>query len=178
MFLAFKSAGATDWRSNLAIALDHAGKQHKLQFHHIFPKAALKTHFTDREADDIANLAFIAGGTNRRISDKPPSDYIPALVEKGGSGPLISQGIPLDPQFLGVEAYKGFLTERRKNVAWMLNNFLGTDDVRVRDSSDPSKSSTIALPASKLVSSGEGVATRIQIHTASKSEDRPGRRPY
>ena len=38
MFLAFRAAGAKDWRSNLAIALDHSGSQHRLQFHHIFPK--------------------------------------------------------------------------------------------------------------------------------------------
>ena len=39
MFLAFRAAGARDWRSNLAISLDHSGAQHRLQFHHIFPKA-------------------------------------------------------------------------------------------------------------------------------------------
>lgn len=38
MFLAFRSAGAKDWRSQVAIALDHSGVQHKLQFHHIFPR--------------------------------------------------------------------------------------------------------------------------------------------
>src|SRR5215469_7915379 len=41
MFLAFRNAGAKDWRSNLAIALDHSGSQHRLQFHHVFPKAVL-----------------------------------------------------------------------------------------------------------------------------------------
>ncbi|MGY8683340.1 DUF262 domain-containing protein [Bradyrhizobium sp. UFLA05-153] len=42
MFLAFRSKGAKDWRSNLAISLDHSGAQHQLQFHHIFPKKQLK----------------------------------------------------------------------------------------------------------------------------------------
>ena len=73
MFLAFRAAGAKDWRSNLAIALDHSGAHHRLQFHHIFPKAVLKSAYTAREADDIANLAFIGGKTNRQISDKPPA---------------------------------------------------------------------------------------------------------
>jgi hypothetical protein len=41
MFLAFRAAGAKDWRSQVAIALDHSGSQHRLQFHHIFPKAVL-----------------------------------------------------------------------------------------------------------------------------------------
>jgi Protein of unknown function DUF262 len=82
MFLAFRAAGARDWRSNLAISLDHKGSHHRLQFHHIFPKAVLKSSYTAREADDIANLAFIGGDTNRKISDKPPSQYFPPLIQK------------------------------------------------------------------------------------------------
>lgn len=65
MFLAFRAAGAKDWRSHLTIALDHSGAQHRLQFHHIFPKAVLKTSLTAREADDIANLPSSAA---RRIA--------------------------------------------------------------------------------------------------------------
>ncbi len=72
MFLAFRAAGAKDWRSNLSISLDHSGSHHRLQFHHIFPKALLKSSYTGREADDIANLCFISGKTNRQISNKPP----------------------------------------------------------------------------------------------------------
>lgn len=64
MFLAFRDSGAKDWRSNLLIALDHSGAQHKLQFHHFFPKAVLKrASFSDREANDIANLTFISGSS-------------------------------------------------------------------------------------------------------------------
>jgi hypothetical protein len=73
--LAFKAAGARDWSSNLAIALDHSGTRHRLQFHHIFPKTLLRrSGKSAREADDIANLAFIGGKTNRTISDEPSSD--------------------------------------------------------------------------------------------------------
>jgi hypothetical protein len=42
MFLAFRQDGAKDWTSNLSISLSHFGKQHFLQFHHIFPRAVLK----------------------------------------------------------------------------------------------------------------------------------------
>lgn len=71
MFLAFHAGCAKDWRSHLNISLDHSGVHHRLQFHHIFPKAQLKNAYTSREADDIANLAFIGGKTNLAISDKP-----------------------------------------------------------------------------------------------------------
>jgi hypothetical protein len=125
MFLAFRDAGAKDWRSNLAISLDHSGSQHRLQFHHLFPKAVLKSGYTSREADDIANLAFIGGKTNRNISDKPPSVYFPALLEKD-SGAFDAQCIPVDATLLNVEAYKDFLTSRRQSIAARLNEFLGT----------------------------------------------------
>ena len=96
MFMAFRAAGARDWRSNLAISLDHKGSHHRLQFHHIFPKAVLKSSYTAREADDIANLAFIGGDTNRKISDKPPSQYFPPLIEKSGLVAFEAQCIPTD----------------------------------------------------------------------------------
>src|SRR5579859_1197408 len=109
MFLAFRDDGARDWQSNLAIALDHSGSQHRLQFHHIFPKALLKSGYTTRESDDIANLAFIAGRTNRRISDTPPSAYFPSVVQTAGAAALHQQCIPTDPALLSIEAYKRFV---------------------------------------------------------------------
>lgn len=125
MFLAFHAAGAKDWRSNLAIALDHSGNQHRLQFHHIFPKALLKrSGFSAREADDIANLAFIGGKTNRSISDKSPAEYLPALMQTSGAEIFTRQCIPTSPELLAPEAYKQFLTERRKLISQRLNAYL------------------------------------------------------
>ena len=128
MFLAFRAAGAKDWQSNLAIALGHRGAQHRLQFHHIFPKAVLKGSYTAREADDIANLAFIGGKTNRQISDKTPSEYFPALIKKAGTAAFESQCIPTDDTLLDADAYKKFLAARRVMVSQRLNNFLEVAD--------------------------------------------------
>lgn len=124
MFLAFQAAGAKDWTTNLAIALDHSGVSHRLQFHHIFPKAVLKSAYTSREADDIANLAFIGGKTNRQISDKPPSNYFSGIVAKSGPAAFTAQCIPTNPEVLTPEAYKSFLETRRVLVAQRLNQFL------------------------------------------------------
>jgi hypothetical protein len=127
MFLAFRAAGAKDWKSNLAIALDHSGSEHRLQFHHLFAKANLKGSFSPREADDIANLSFISGKTNRGISDKLPGDYFPAILEKAGPSAFNAQCIPTDPNLLGLIDYKAFLTKRREMIATRLNEFLGTN---------------------------------------------------
>jgi hypothetical protein len=126
MFMAFRAAGAKDWKSKLTIALDHSGVQHRLQFHHIFPKAVLKGSYSVREADDIANLAFIGGKTNRAISDKSPSVYFPALIENAGAGAFAAQCIPTAPELLEVSRYKDFLAERRKLISRRLNEFLSS----------------------------------------------------
>ena len=102
------------------------GAQHKLQFHHIFPKNILKASYTGREADDIANLCFISGKTNRQISDKAPAQYFPPMIKKSGLAAFEAQCIPTDPELLGVEDYKAFLKERRTQIADRLNEFLGT----------------------------------------------------
>jgi hypothetical protein len=124
MFLAFRADGAKDWRSNLNIALDHEGAHHRLQFHHIFPKAVLKSSYTSREADDIANLCFISGKTNRQISDKEPSQYLPPMIEKAGNTAFEKQCIPTTQTLLGVESYKEFLLSRRELIVKRLNDFL------------------------------------------------------
>ncbi len=85
----------------------------------------LKSSYTAREADDIANLAFIGGKTNRQISDKSPSQYFPGLVKKGGLPAFEAQCIPTNAEVLGVEKYKSFLLERRRLIAQRLNTFLG-----------------------------------------------------
>jgi len=126
MFLAFRAADARDWRSNLVIALSHVGNAHQLQFHHIFPKAVLKSTATTRETDDIANLAFISGKANRKISAKEPAVYFPEVQKANGEQPFESQCIPTDPDLLTVERYKAFLAERRRLIAERLNEFLSS----------------------------------------------------
>jgi len=125
MFLAFRDTNARDWDSNIAISLTHTGSQHRLQHHHIFPKAKLKGTYGPREIDDIANLSFIAGRTNRKISDRLPEEYFPDIIDKGDVSLFEAQCIPHDPDLLRVSAYKEFLIERRKLIAVRLNEFLG-----------------------------------------------------
>ena len=132
MFLAFHAAGAKDWQSNLAISINNKGPQDKLQFHHIFPKAVLKDRLRDshtvraaaRLADDIANLCFISGKTNRQLGKEVPHDYIPKHIQKAGPGMFEAQCIPTEERFLGLDKYEEFLIERRKRLAVQLNEFL------------------------------------------------------
>ena len=126
MFLAFRQDGATDWRDQLKISLKHAGSKHSLQFHHLFPQAVLKRARVDQQRiNDICNLSFISGRTNRKISDKEPQAYLPGIVDKLGDQALTRQCIPTDDVFWSVERYDDFLASRRQLVADRLNAFLG-----------------------------------------------------
>lgn len=126
MFLAFREAGACDWRDQLGISLKHSGVKHKLQFHHIFPKAVLeKVGLSKQKINDICNMAFIGGKTNRRISNKEPAVYLPDVIKNTGADELDKQCIPRDESLWAVDAYEDFLTERRKLVVNRLNQFLG-----------------------------------------------------
>ncbi|XAL99514.1 DUF262 domain-containing protein [Phycisphaeraceae bacterium D3-23] len=124
MFLAFRDDGAKDWEKPLGISLSHRGKVHRLQFHHIFPRAVLKGHYKNSEVNDICNLAFIGGTTNRRISSKKPLDYLLPLIEKIGHAPFKAQCIPTDKSLFSLDAYPEFLKVRRKLVSARLNSLL------------------------------------------------------
>ena len=79
--------------------------------------------------NDICNLAFISGRTNRKISDKEPSLYLPDIVSKKGEDSLANQSIPTDKALWQVAAYDNFLARRRQLVADRMNEFLGHDAV-------------------------------------------------
>jgi hypothetical protein len=130
MFLAFRDAGAHDWQSNLRISVNHSGSADKLQFHHVFPRAFLKKsipHIKQGQIDDIANLAFIGGSTNRNISAKDPAVYIPALIADGREQELRCQDVPTEVALLDSANYEDFLIARRLLIADRLNRFLATD---------------------------------------------------
>jgi hypothetical protein len=65
------------------------------------------------------------GGDNRKISDEPPPDYPPSLVEKAGEQAFEAQCMPMGRELLDLVRYKEFLKERRRLIADALNAFLG-----------------------------------------------------
>lgn len=130
MFLAFRAAKAKDWQDQLIISLTHVGSKHAPQLHHIFPRAVLKNYgHTTSQINDICNLAFINGRTNRRISKKAPAEYLPEIVSGAGKDALRKQCIPDDPDLWRLEAYDDFLAARRTLVAQRLNKFLRHEEM-------------------------------------------------
>ena len=128
MFLIFKKDGAQEWFDSLGISLNHSGVEYKLQFHHIFPQALLKNNHCPKEKiNDIANLCFISGETNRKISNKSPAKYIPEIIEQQREDALTKQCIPTDKDLWELKNYDKFLQQRRLLIVQKINEFIGNN---------------------------------------------------
>lgn len=127
MFIAFREDGAKDWYSKLEISVKHRGNEDKLQFHHIYPKAFLKKNYPDlrrNQVNDISNLAFIGGKTNREISAKPPAEYLKKIIDSKDVELLNLQAIPTEGEILDEYSYEDFLVKRRKAIVKRINELL------------------------------------------------------
>ncbi|MCG2697595.1 DUF262 domain-containing protein [Candidatus Parcubacteria bacterium] len=125
LYFILKQNGAKDWWSGLKLSERHTGNAHAIQFHHIFPKSLLKDQYDKKEINEIANLAFIGGKTNRQITNKEPINYLEKeVVAKRGEEALTSQLIPLDKKMWEINNYQQFLNYRRNAIAEAINNFM------------------------------------------------------
>lgn len=125
LFMIAKQANVRDWSTSYQITERMVGKAHAVQFHHIFPKARLKKIGREhREINEIANLAFIGGRTNRTVSDKEPKVYLPGVVAKQGDEILAEHLLPDDQELWKLENYDDFISFRRKRIVDTINSFL------------------------------------------------------
>jgi hypothetical protein len=124
-YLALKAGGGKDWYSGLGLSLTHQGRLHFIQWHHIIPKSLLKAAgYETGEINEIANMAFITGQTNRRISNKDAGSYLADVVRKQGEDALRSQCVPADPTLWSTKEYRRFLEIRRVYLARRMNEFI------------------------------------------------------
>lgn len=124
-YLALKAADAKDWHSGLGLSLTHQGKLHFIQWHHVIPKSLLKAKgYETGEINEIANMAFITGQTNRRISNKEAVEYLASIVDKQGKEALDSQCVPTDQSLWSTDRYRDFLQARRTSLADRMNTFI------------------------------------------------------
>jgi len=126
LYFVLKNNGAKDWFSGLKLSEKHTGRAHTIQYHHIFPKSLLRdANFEKKEINEIANLAFIGGKTNRQILNKEPSVYLEKeIIAKKGEEAIKLQLIPLDRKLWEIDNYREFLGWRRKAIADEINKFM------------------------------------------------------
>jgi hypothetical protein len=155
VYLALKQHGAKD-------SLNHSGKWHYINFHHIFPKSVLSAAgYENSEINEIANMAFISGSLNRALSNKEPKEYFPGVIEKRGLQALQGQHITANPSLWETSNYRAFLESRRADLARALNDFF--DGIIANRS--------LALDVRDLIETGESGAlefkssARFNLHT-------------
>jgi hypothetical protein len=125
LFLIAKQRGVKDWFSGLAISEKITGRTHALQFHHIIPKSLLKQKGHDRKViNDIANLTFIGGKTNRNISNKQPIEYLEEIVKKRGEGVYKDNYIPTERSLWEIDNFEMFIETRRSAMVEDINSFI------------------------------------------------------
>ncbi len=124
VFLALKANGAKDWHSGLELSLTHSGRYHYIQFHHIFPRSLIKDLYERQEVNEIANFAFISGKTNKKLSNRKPSDYIPEVINERGEDAFLTQCVPLEKELHSIPNYKKFLERRRQLLTDTVNDFI------------------------------------------------------
>lgn len=125
MYFIAKQNGAKDWWTGLSLSDKHLGKSHSIQHHHIFPKSLLyKDNFDKKQINEISNLAFIGGKTNRSITNKEPKIYFEEIIQKGGQDTLSLQLIPLDKSLWDISQFRKFLEYRRGKIAEEVNKFM------------------------------------------------------
>lgn len=127
IFLAFRQDRARDWATNLEISPKHSGKSDVIEYHHVFPKAFLRDARpdVDRQAvDDLANLAFIGAATNKRVSNRAPSNYRSDFDAMHFAAQEIAFENGLDQP----ENFEKFIAARRAALAARLNTFLQIDE--------------------------------------------------
>ena len=124
-YMATRKNDAKDWESRVGISKETKGKFYGIQSHHIFPKKVLREKYSQSEINEIANLSFISGRTNRKISAKKPENYFKDIINKQGKETLQNQFIPVEDENLWkVENFQKFLEARREMLAEAINKLL------------------------------------------------------
>lgn len=167
-YLALRHQGAKDWFTGLSVSLTHQGRYHYVEAHHIFARALMaKKGYDKRLVNEIANLAFLGGGGNRKLGAKGPDHYFPQIVEKRGAAALETQAVPVDPDLWNPDNFERFLEVRRAALTQRVNAFL--DGV-----SNEGEEATLDLAA--LLEAGENErvefkeGARVNRHTGAVDE--------
>ena len=115
---------ARDWMTGNHLRHHSLGSHTNLEMHHIFPRDYLRRHgISGNSANNIANIAFQTGETNRAIGTRAPEEYMPEIMGKW-PGTLESQWIPMNPDLWKIENYEKFLQERRNLLADAANEMI------------------------------------------------------
>jgi len=113
-YVSCKQSGILDFFTGAKVLL-----QKSVEKHHILPRAQFVESERSR-ADNISNIAFIAGDVNRSIGQSGPEVYLKRIPKKV----LDSQCVPTDPKLWYIDEAEQFWQSRRDLLAVSFNKFL------------------------------------------------------
>lgn len=96
------------------------------EYHHIFPKAFLKKRgiATDK-INALCNFCFLPAGSNKKISQKQPSDYIFNLVPEINRKQILESNImPLRMEVYSEDNYDEFISMRADLVGQLVDSLV------------------------------------------------------
>ncbi|WP_235545358.1 DUF262 domain-containing protein [Phycicoccus sp. Soil802] len=126
LYIAALRQHAKDWHSHQALVAAPMSSSSKIEYHHVFPKARVEKDHGRALTNNIANLAFISGSTNRKISASLPENYLQAIPRQS----LADQWVPSDSTLWTLDAFPEFLAARQSLLADALNELLGLTQTR------------------------------------------------
>ena len=126
LYFVLRKNGAEDWFTGIKLSDNNVSKNHTIQYHHIFPKSLLRdAGYDKKEINELSNLAFIGGKTNRKITNKEPKKYFTEdVISNRGEEALTRQLIPVDKSLWEIDKFKDFLNWRRNKIVETINHFM------------------------------------------------------
>jgi hypothetical protein len=96
------------------------------EYHHIFPRAHLKKReFTPDKINSLCNFCFLTSDSNKKISNKAPSDYFITVVPRESFAKILESNLmPLNRDVYEKNEFEKFLLLRSQRVMEFLDKQL------------------------------------------------------
>lgn len=131
IYLTLYDRGSRDWFTGDRIAFTHSSRDwiagYKPEWHHIFPKARLKSQRAYPIRNSFANLTAVNEKTNRKIRDSLPIDYFRGDIEGMraiSKKQLRAHMIPTEEEFWYLGKFPDFVKERARLLTRGINSFI------------------------------------------------------
>ena len=120
-YLAAVRHDATDWFKGVKLRRREFSEDHKIEYHHIFPKKLLNARGVDRYLrDEMSNLAFLGSESEQPNSrQRRPRTTWPD--RKPRPKRLEAQFVPMDRALWELDRFEDFLAARRELLANAMN---------------------------------------------------------
>jgi len=117
-----------DLVKNIKIDLGRAlSKYNRKEFHHIFPKAYLRTKNVNEDLiNSLVNFCFLPSDSNKIISKRKPSDYFFNIIPQENKDEILSSNIiPNDDRIYSKDDFSKFILNRSKLLIKRVNEMIG-----------------------------------------------------